>query len=99
MQPSISVKQSVGPAQRGRLANILAQRETKRRELYSDPILSLKDCSTALGDCSYGYLRGLLKKGLLPAFRIGNGHWKVRQSDLVSMLRKAEKSNGGTNAL
>jgi hypothetical protein len=98
MQPSTSVKQSVGPATRGRLANVLAQREAKRKELYSDPILSLKDVSTALGDCSYGYLRGLLKKGLLPAFRIGNGHWKVRQSALTDMLRNAEKS-GGVDAL
>lgn len=100
MQPSISVKQSIGPTTRGRLAGVLAQREAKRKELFCDPILSLTEVSRALGDCSYGYIRGLLKSGKLEAFRLGkNGHWRVRQSALSAMLAQAEKSGGAKHAL
>lgn len=100
MLPSISVKKSVRPTARGRLGAILAERERLTKELTQDPILDLKTVSEALGGVSYGYIRQLLKRGDLKAFRIGRrGYWKVRQSALTDMLRKAEQSSGDANAL
>jgi len=62
----------------------------KRQAILGDPLLDLRTVRQALGNCSYSYLRKLLADGSLPYFRIGRGHFKVRQSQLATLLAKGD---------
>lgn len=84
-----SVKNPVGPMQRGRVGRVLQRQQELRDELTQDPLLDLETVRAVLG-CSYGTLNRLLSSGVLKQFQVGRGRGRVRQSALREFLAQGD---------
>ncbi len=83
---TIATKNPGGRPRNPLAAVITAQLENKR-ELFSDPLLSLRECSTALG-VSVATMHRLVSQRRLRTWRNGpHGHHKIRSSELRKFLQ------------
>lgn len=59
-----------------------------------ETMLSVSQCANSLG-VQPRTIRKMIKRGDLPAYKLGSSHWLIRHGDLLSALRPNEEITNG----
>jgi excisionase family DNA binding protein len=89
---------TVKAAVRSRFTSLAAQVTKQielKKELYSDPLLSIAECRPALGDVSYSTFRKLIAAGKIRTWRPSpRGHHRIRLSELRRFIASGDQPGG-----
>lgn len=59
-----------------------------------EQMLSVSQCANSLG-VQPRTIREMIKRGDLPAYRLGNSNWRIRPIDVLEALRPREANSNG----